>query len=831
MAKTKFTLISLLAMCLTAGSVFAAWSFLEGSLENIEPVDTNVSTEGFSGFEFMHVTVKFDANGGAFPDGSTVQSLISKKYQAISADAYTTLFPDFSYFPTKNVDGEIYRFSNWSVGPKTTDYFSFDNGFDEDSTLYAQYVPATYPAIYKSTDTNFESPLGFFKVNSGTEYHLRNFIATGMKNHSAQNRGFHYVIKDGTNTYDIKASQSYTNNTHGYSFTEGRDYLVNGLYNIYFDPNKSPLVNDGSGDLGWLVYGGKAFFEPQYNYRLVGNPVASNSDDPSGWADPSPNPVTFKYVSTSANGLTKNYLIDRVDFPFYEGEATREFKPYIANFGFYPLRDVDYQDSDKLYPKMYHASDNTTKEHLTYASDSKGANLKLKSNSVITYRVTMSVTYEDRKPFNVTYDNSTTETYYSFNNYPVSMTVAMEPYEHKINVYSDKNAAEPSSFDVLSNSKWAEHDSAYPLKEYTDSIAKKYEGVAWKDIYTDKVIDFENININKSYHVYPVYDVVDATTYNLTLSVYENGAYADKVIPMFEGHTVQENVDYYLNQESVNTYDNIISKYLIADYNPDPFSATDSTLSKSLNYDFDSYVKGTSLNSTTKYSVSTILSTNITENITFKARYVSSTPVLKYHTANSSSSFAYLTTSSSNYISNERKEIYNYNNKGCQSNYWLLSYGFDSTKTTTNYNLITASGKYWPKLNGTTWEINRFFALLAFSTWKTDWWFGSGARQYVYAWNSNGNAWFSALSTSSGERRDFIIPYDYTSFCFVRLNNTNNAPSWSSAWNQTTDITFANSYTVDGNSVKYSHTYYYYKLWNSKSGEKYNWGIYNNTNS
>lgn len=198
MAKTKFTLISLLAMCLTAGGVFAAWTFADDPIENPDPVGVDVSTEGLGGMEFMHVTVKFDANGGVFPDRTTVQSLTSKKYQAISADAYTTLFPDFSYFPTKNVAGEIYRFSNWSVGPNSTDYFSFDNGFDEDSTLYAQYVPATYPAIYKSTDTNFESPLGFFKVNSGTEYHLRNFIATGMKNHSAQNRGFHYVIKDGS---------------------------------------------------------------------------------------------------------------------------------------------------------------------------------------------------------------------------------------------------------------------------------------------------------------------------------------------------------------------------------------------------------------------------------------------------------------------------------------------------------------------------------------------------------------------------------------------------------------------------------------------------------
>ena len=803
MAKTKFTLISLLAMCLTAGGVFAAWTFADDPIENPDPVGVDVSTEGLGGMEFMHVTVKFDANGGVFPDRTTVQSLTSKKYQAISADAYTTLFPDFSYFPTKNVAGEIYRFSNWSVGPNSTDYFSFDNGFDEDSTLYAQYVPATYPAIYKSTDTNFESPLGFFKVNSGTEYHLRNFIATGMKNHSAQNRGFHYVIKDGTNTYDIKASQSYTNNTHGYSFTEGRDYLVNGLYNIYFDPNKSPLVNDGSGDLGWLVYGGKAFFEPQYNYRLVGNPVASNSDDPSGWADPSPNPVTFKYVSTSQDGLTKNYLIDRVDFPFYEGEATREFKPYIANFGFYPLRDVDYQDSDKLYPKMYHATDNTTKEHLTYASDTKGANLKLKSNSVITYRVTMSVTYEDRKPFNVTYDNSTTETYYSFNNYPVSMTVAMEPYQHKINVYSDKNAADPSSFSVLSNSKWAEYDSAYPVKEYTESIAKKYEGVAWKDIYTDKVIDFENININKSYHVYPVYDVVDASTYNLTLSVYENGAYTDKVIPMFEGHTIQENIDYYLNQENVNLYDSLISTYLISSYTQ-TFTATDNISNISLSYSFDGYVKGTNLSSKTTYTVSNLLSSSelINDNITYKARYKSSRHVGVYY--ESASLKKYFTTSQPDIT------IYNTNEKGVESGTYLYSYGLDPTSSTTKVNLLTNSGIYKVTVSGNTFTVTRKIVL---DIKDLTWWKVDNCYMNVHTWIPGGASADVATKTISGTLVTYYINVSHTYILFYRSSGT----SMSSYYNKTVNVPLDGvSDSVTG-TVEYSESNYTYYIWQNGS--------------
>ena len=81
MGKLKYSLISLLAVCLTAGGVFAAWSFSDG-IENPDPVDVNVSTEGLGGMEFMQVNIKFDANGGTYKDGSTEKSIVSKKYQA-----------------------------------------------------------------------------------------------------------------------------------------------------------------------------------------------------------------------------------------------------------------------------------------------------------------------------------------------------------------------------------------------------------------------------------------------------------------------------------------------------------------------------------------------------------------------------------------------------------------------------------------------------------------------------------------------------------------------------------------------------------------------------
>lgn len=783
MGKLKYSLISLLAVCLTAGGVFAAWQFTDGTIENPDPVGVDVSTEGLGGMEFMQVNVKFDANGGQFPDGTTEKSVTSKKYQAITADAYTFLFKTYADFPTKQVDGQTWYFSNWSVNPgnDTTDYFSFDNGFTEDDTLYAVYVPSTNPAIYRNyDDVSIEDELlGYLRVNSGSEYYMRNFIATGMKNHSKNTRGFHYVIKQGNSEYKILASRSLDKSTYGFQINQGTDYLVNGLYNIYFDPTKTPNEGTTSGDLGWFVYGGKAFFEPQYNYRLVGNPVAKGND---GWADPSPNPVTFRYVSTSADGKTKNYVIDRVDFPFWEGEATREFKPYIANFGFYPLRDWDYQNSDKLYPKMYHASDTTTKAHLGYSGDSKGANLKILNSSVLAYKVTMSVTYEDRKPFDVSYDNGVNETYISFNNYPVSMTVGLEPYEHKINIYENTNAAEPSEVKyALSNAVWSERTN-YPDKTH-DLISKKYNGIGWKDYYTDKEIDFSTLNINKSYHIYPVYNEIEATKKNLTLTVISAGKTKNVVIPMYEGHTVKANVDYYLNDSNVNEYDNDISIYLDENYIQTVTGIGDSNIS-SCKYSFDDYVNGNNLNSKTTYTVKDILDSEINSDITYTARYKSDIEVLRYYNTSSYNTYKYVYKSTSSDITVYGK-LNSSKREGIFKSYYLYNYGFDPLSTISKtYNILTESGIFKVDYS-TDYSILRYIKMDM--TNSATWWDDSSAVMYARSWDASDNeAWTLPSSKTSNNNAVYHIPYDHHRIIFVRKSKE--GANWNDVWNQTVNV-------------------------------------------
>lgn len=811
MGKLKYSLISLLAVCLTAGGVFAAWTFSEGIIENPDPVGVDVSTEGLGGMEFMHVNVKFDANGGQFPDGTTEKSVTSKKYQAITADAYTSLFKTYADFPTKQVEGQTRYFSNWSVNPgdDSTDYFSFDNGFTEDDTLYAIYVPSTNPAIYKNFDDASldDELLGYLRVNSGSEYYMRNFIATGMKNHSNNKRGFHYVIKQGATEYKVLASKTLNKSTYGFQINQGTDYLVNGLYNIYFDATKTPNEGTTSGDLGWFVYGGKAFFEPQYNYRLVGNPVASNTADENGntgWSDPSPNPVTFRYVSTSADGKTKNYVIDRVDFPFWEGEATREFKPYIANFGFYPLRDWDYQNSDKLYPKMYHASDTTTKAHLGYSGDSKGANLKILNSSVLAYKVTMSVTYEDRKPFDVSYDNGVNETYISFNNYPVSMTVGLEPYEHKINIYENTNAAEPSQVKyALSNAIWSERTN-YPDKTH-NLISLKYNGIGWRDYFTDKEIDFSEININKSYHIYPVYEEQDALTYDLILSVVEGGKYIDVPIAIYEGKKVSASIDYYLNHETDDEFDNLINKYLNPDYNISSNPISDNYLSN-MSYNFDGYVSGSTLNDDV-VPLSDILDSSLKKDTTYKARYISTKEVLKYYTANSNT-YKWVSpndvSSSPTYNLNKEITVYKYNGVALETGTYLYSSNrFDFSEEPSPHDILTSGAVIFPTFNGDSWT---FYRVVLEKIGKSDY-KGSSATFAIYAFGS-GEEWYRPVNgPGSTLNARFYIDIKYPKIIFCRMDSSGKN-DWANKWNQSSDIIISDFYFAGNTNIEYTVWYW-----------------------
>lgn len=815
MEKLKYSLISLLAVCLTAGGVFAAWSFSEGDLEQLEEVTVNVSTEGLGGMEFTHVNVRFDANGGSYSDDTTIKTLLCKKHQSISSDTYNTLFANFSCFPTKKVGNETYYFSNWSTSPKGTDYFSFDNGIEEDCTYYAQYSPSSNPAIYKSTDLN--NPLGYFKLNSGTEYYMRNFVATGMKNHSNNNRGFHYVIKYEDMLYNILSSKSFTNNKYNYSFDQNKDYLVDGLYNIYFDKNKNAdnELNDDSGTIGWVLYGGKALFEPQYNYRLVGNPVAS--DNENGWKDPSPNPISFKYDSTSNNGLTKTYIIDRVDFPFYDGE-TRDFKPYIANFGIYPLKSYHNSETDKLYPLMIAANDDVTKEHLSYTGNDNGANLLITNDTILTYKVTMTVNYENRQPFLTTYANGTSETYFSFTNYPISMTVALEPYEHNIYIHNSKNDSEFTRIPVLSNQKWENYENCFPTKvDNTLPISKVIKGYAWKDYYTDSIIDFENLKVNKSYHVYPDYKEVEAEKVTFNLNVFIE-TYKNIPIPMYKGHTIARNIRYYLEEENDNVFDEILRKHLS---NDDAYTVESSNeYGSNCIYNFDGYV--TSLSDTSKLNFTNdILNKTLNGDFTIYARYRTEERILKYKD-NSTNEYLYKypadTTTypeKSEYLnvepSKEAGHILEINENKTDFGYRLMSYNdFDPINPEKeSYNFTYGSGRYWPIYNTSdnTWSFKMLIVYKGPTWWLND--FDNGSYNYAYAWDGIGNNEWTKLifKKDNHNGRDecfFLISTSMTDIIFSRnkTDEGNFGDNDSNIHNKTSDMSLVN-YSVNNFYLEY----------------------------
>lgn len=835
MGKLKYTLISLLAVCLTAGGVFAAWSFSEGSIENPDPVGVDVSTEGLGGMEFMHVNIKFDANGGVYSGGETVKSITSKKYQAIASDAYTAAFGSYTDFPTKTVEGEQWCFSNWSTtvsgvkinekGEEEHDYVSFDAGFEEDTTLYAIYVPSTNPAIYKDYDEigKEDELLSYFRYNKQDdkysdqeEYYLRNFIATGLKNHSKNSntntRGFHYVIKYENTSWPVLAtfSGTYTNNevpgADEFNIVEGKDYVINGLYNVYFNKDKITSTNysdpSNGHTLGWKLYGDVSFFEAQYNYRLVGNPVASNTN--GGWADPSPNPVCFSYVNKSTNSYgqtVREYEIQRVDFPFHDGESTREFKPYITHFAHYPLKTPS--STDKLFPQMAINSsteeNNLTHEYLEFSSDN--ANYKFKSTvQNIAFAVTMKVTYETRNPFAAVYEDGHEETFYTFNEYPIYMEISLEPINFKIKVYDSPNNDVPSEIiDIASNTKWTPSMPDVSLGNDVTQITRP----CWRDYYTHKVVDFSN-GVNKNYSVYLSEETVDNTTSTLTLySVVKNNdvySYQYKSIEIYKYYPISMSLSYY-QTNNINTYNDTITSFLSSG---NEIYSTGFTTSND-SFTFDGFVKDDhKTTNETPITMDALLNSKINENTVLKARFVSYTKPI-YSPLDKKFVFKEVDLGST-YDSTLNNSIKTTNN--FEYGHVLFIGSSSQTDTTKNYIFdplqakTTLSSSYGGitrgafsatyNTNAKTRSLTNRIIVLSFNGG----WNAASAKLAVYYYEGSNNGWAQAIdkkviTSNSDERSIYLIPTNYKSFVFTR-GPSSYTTGWNGKWNQTEDVYLSN---------------------------------------
>lgn len=809
MGKLKYSLISLLAVCLTAGGVFAAWSFSEGSIENPESPDVNISTEGLGGMEFDYISVKFDANeetySGACFDNNidiTEKTITSKKGQSVNAPQYLEKFPNYNAFPSCGDRVFSHRSTVMNADVNDPDeYFTFDVGFSTDVTLYAQYVDKTNPAIYKKySDTSFEL-MGYLTKHSGTQWHIKNFIVEEMAHYSTETRSYSYTIEYNDIKYDLKSvsnSSGYLNST--YKIQYGKDYVVKGLYNVFFDPNKVTYESADSGTLGWILYGGKAYFQPLYNYRLKGNPVADGDD---GWTS-NKNQISFRW--SHDDGDQKVYVIDKVYFPKYTPTTSREFKPYISHFDVWPLRDINYNDADSISPKMYVSGDSNPTGDVIYAGSEKGSNLKIKDDATATaYQVTLYVDYGRGQPFEYYWTNTNHEYHLTFEKYPIKTTIEVKPYKHTISIYDKKGGSlvgEP--IDITSNGVWDEYNNSYPVRTH-ESITKKYQGIARRDYYTNEIIDFSSLNINKSYHIYPVYEENDALTYDLILSVVEGGKYIDVPIAIYEGKKVSDSIDYYLNHETDDKFDNLINKYLNPDYNIPSDPISDNYLSN-MSYKFDGYVSGSTL-SDDVVPLSKILDSSLKMDTTYKARYISTKEVLKYYTANSNT-YKWVSpndvASSPTYDLNKEITVYKYNGVALETGTYLYSSNrFDFSVEPSSHDILTSGAVIFPTFNGDSWT---FYRVVLEKIGKADY-KGSSATFAIYAFGS-GEEWYRPVNgPGSTLNARFYIDIKYPKIIFCRMDSSGKN-DWANKWNQSGDIIISDFYFAGNTNIEYTVWYW-----------------------
>lgn len=514
MGKLKYSLISLLAVCLTAGGVFAAWQFTDGTIENPDPVDVNVSTEGLKDLEFQYVSIKFDPGVGVFPNDNQQTEIINIKGSALKQTDYNTIFPDYSYMPVvMEEDTVTHYFSHWKEKNGDENYvYYLDETLNEDKVFEAVYVSADNPLMYTyDVKTNrLLNVVGAFTFNkeinddrsfSGAEYKLVNFISTGRKSYS-QTRDFCYAVNYNGKTYKALS----TTNTQDLGTVIGSDYVYDGLYDVFFRYNKnneSNVTNDGS----WWIFGDYMTFSRKYNYELIGNPSGT-------WAV-GKNPISLGYLSenedlTDANNpkLIKNYMCEKVYFPkstMVDGvnNSSREFK--ISASYFSGMIALTPYDSNNGSAKPVMKINDEAKKYVDFSKTSEGANLKVIDPNVEYFMVYATVTY--KKIITYFYDYELGCNIYVFGYHPETIEMDFKPIFIRDNYFRSAIYSMAVSNYNVSNGKF----DTYSVPLFEDkTIGESVEYFKEKGLYQ------EAINLLISPPTQKVKDTFDGVDYTYT---------------------------------------------------------------------------------------------------------------------------------------------------------------------------------------------------------------------------------------------------------------------------------------------------------------------------
>lgn len=826
MGKLKYSLISLLAVCLTAGGVFAAWTFSDGIYNSSENVDVGVNS-GFlpaDRYEFNEVKITFNSGRGEFPNDLTSLSMNNPKSQSIDVDEYNKIFKDFDSYPVvKDQNGNpTAYFSHWVDANKINDDgYHFDEALNEDTTFVAQYVPANNPVLCKKTESGIEK-LRYFTINndtsySGNEFMISNFIVSapdrnGWGNQSTVNRSFEYVVlfdsnDDGNLEEFSTLNKLNVNDDDTLETVQNKDYIYNGLYTIFF---RAETNNDSS----WKIYGGNTFFQRDYNFELVGTPAGS-------WDVSSPDAPKFGYINTITEyGVEKKvYKINKAYFPketMVDGtlKTDRNFKiasPYFP--GSYGLCNTSSNDT---YKHTYKYEDEETLLYLKDSDTTAAANLMIDSEYEY-FDIEIKVSYQKINTF--FNDPDLGCNIYVFGNIPDLIEIFLSPYKHKI-VYDYKNLNN-EDVQYIEYVKPGDYSQKYnSLNPYNNSgetlpyPSGKWD-VKWIDRDTNASINFSE-PIYNNYFVKPTFSPSEtlAKTYNLTIrdfrEVSSSWSWQSFVLPVFETGTVQQAIDYY--KEHPNLINDNAKTAITLLTNPSATKTRDEQT-----FTFDKYVEE-STSSTNLYEASKYLDNKLEKNTTIYLRYKKDNVLYMYNGTHDNSYYyasvaSYNETNSTTGISCSSNTAY----AGSR----LLGYdGIDPASSSVSYNLTSSSGRYIPKYNSSTkkWTIDRVI--------RVDYSNNNHLQEHsksIYLWcfNSNsslGDVWESQVwKNYSSKYWAFTIDYSFTNIIVV----SNTSQSWNKTWTefrQSQDISFTNytssKYKVYCPWVESSYTNMSYS-WNS----------------
>ena len=806
MAKfNKIPLLSFLACVLTIGGIFGAWVF--GADHSSTEVDTDATVEtlpeDYWHFNKVNVTFdcvqsyKLDANGDGIQEtytgkfetfnGARTQSFSTGINQCLDYSQYKSKIESLGkpklFDEASGNELATYAFSHWVYydDQDDTHFFNFDVAISDSMHLYAQYVPTSNPAIYEVDGGTNElgNLIGYMFVNPSNdgEYIKNNFIVDKDPMNLCPQDG------DESNYRNPVYGIRYNNTTYKCVDDGGVDRVYRGSYTVYFKPGTVTNTD-------WDHFGGNAFFQRQYKFALIGNPIKN-------WGFSEENAITLGYISTNSSSETQSnvtYKASKVKITDevwdHDGsDATPDeeyygFKPYDPYFhlNFHTIKDTSYTDVQLKAGTGVVYSDGTSIDNKPTLDD----NIYPANEKECLYDITAVVQYNKKEDYGG---------YKIYNLYPTSITVSITPCEYTVTYYDESG----ENVEYREAVGYGATLQAFKTNEFNhkDMGNNDIKPVThWVDIYTGQSFSAEELKTREmtgNLHLKPVYgDTISPhTTYK-----YYNGHTADAWTAgitkyLYNTNGLYESLERYtlVSSEltaSSDTYDvGDQDKWFDDNFDENKtFYTKDNILSGSI-YDGENlkepgvnnfYVYMTKTSKANAVLPNTTISDDgdyiVYQNVTNSATY-SSGDNLYFVNANFVEDLVSPPTSETI----DDSGIYMFHVKGKEIK------GLQKVENTIYFDTTNPTlGKLFLKPNSNWTQANARFAAYFFG---------------------NGDTWVSmtAVSGQTGYY-EVTVPTNktYPSVIFCRMNPSTSTNNWSNKWDQTNDLTIPtngnNCYTV-----------------------------------